>query len=81
MLHLPKVYSLLVFNNGLILQYGKGSGSGTFPISFTVNTYALSYSWVGSSDIDWVDRISKRTITGFSIAESKGTKLYIVCGY
>lgn len=71
----------MVINNKIIINWGSAGSSGTFPISFTAANYALSYSWVGSSDIDWLDRISGRTVTGFTIAENKGTKLYIAIGY
>lgn len=71
----------LAFNNGIIFNYGTCSGSATFALSFSNANYALTYSWTGSSDMDWVDRISGRKVSGFTIGENKGTKLYIAMGY
>ena len=71
----------LDFNNSILICFGKGGSSGTFATSFTVKTYALTYCVTGSSDIDWMDRLKSRTVSGWSIAESKGTHLYIAIGY
>lgn len=69
------------FNTGIIINYGTASGNATFALSFSNAKYALTYSWTGSSDMDWVDRIKERTVSGFTIGENKGTKLYIAMGY